>query len=108
MFGTPWQGAFFKFGNSDASLSRCVQHAMPNLAVFNGQNGKDIVIRFIEGSVDFLTGINRNGYSSLSEFSDVNPRMRCDLLIRWSEELGKAMQSNPLAGSAETEYTWSA
>lgn len=107
LFGSPWGGRAFSvnFG----SIGRVVQHGMQSQALFNEQvaGGYDIVVQIASAATQNVLSFARNGYTSLD--STANPdafAATCPLLIRWDNTLQKAFQSNPFAGSAETEYVW--
>lgn len=104
MYGSPWNAYF----GDVAAPARVLQHALKDQATWQAQRDGGLEIYFEVQSLapGFFNAIDRNGYLSLSDFSNTISSRSCTRLIRWDQALGKAFESNPSIGGAETEYTW--
>ena len=102
LYGSSWT-TWFATDNS-GNVCRAVQHGLPSEAEFDAQvaAGREIFIQTgaIAPSTD-LTGIARNGYTSLSDFG-ANPLQITNLLY-WDGT--QAQQMNPSTGTGPTPYT---
>ena len=89
---------------------RMIQHAMPSEAEWNKQRAAGRVVMFrVVQDVDrvIFYALNRNGYES-ALFADGNPypAFLCDECAYWDEDLGRAMKTNPQAGTGPSPYDW--
>lgn len=106
MYGTPWNS----WAAMSAATCRVVQHALPSEAEFNAQiaAGRSILMQMVSVENQLLSGINRNGYTSLSEGTEGADAANCTQILFWSgtDTGGSAFSMNPSTGTGPTPYTW--
>lgn len=107
MTGSSWNSRFQAVGTT---FLAAIWHAMPSQAVFNAQNsqGLEVLITItVPGSQQTYSALSRNGLQSDGGTLDQSYTYgRVTRLLRWDAALGKAFESNPSIGGAETEYLW--
>lgn len=108
LVGSSWN-ALFRRTTTASSVERVIQHGLQNSTIVSEQRAGGLKIFFrvvaADGSAGYVA-LNRNGFLSSASTGNSGNGAICDLLIRWDATLGKAFQSNPSIGGAETEYVW--
>lgn len=103
MYGTPWLSNM----SVASTVCRIVQHGLPTEAAFNAQisGTRKIFFQISAGpSVASFSGLNRNGYSSLSIGGGPFSSNVCAELLYWDGT--QAQKMNPSSGAGPTPYDW--
>lgn len=108
MYGSPWQH-WFTSNSNYAPVRLVLRHALPSVAVYDAQKGRQLFMRTIKklAPEPYVT-VYRNGFGSLAsnppDSDDGGAETLLVELIRWDRD--RAWRSNPSIGSPEAEYTW--
>ncbi|WP_313007489.1 hypothetical protein [Brevundimonas vesicularis] len=105
MGGTSWASNY----TNGSAPARLLQHGFKDQPTWQAQRdaGLEIYVEITSIGSGVATGLSRNGYTSLDDFSGTAALRQLKKIIRWDSTLNKAFQSDPSVGGDETEYTWS-